>query len=64
MIITKPRTPSQVIEIAAKSKTPDAACKAIATAVIKKYGTKNTKPNDDLTILAAYFTQPEAQAGR
>jgi serine/threonine protein phosphatase PrpC len=46
----------KVIEIAARSRTPDAACKAIATAVIKKYGAKNTKPNDDLTILAAYFT--------
>ncbi|KAJ1496480.1 phosphatase 2C-like domain-containing protein [Baffinella frigidus] len=48
----------KVMELLLKHPTPDTAAHAIATAVIKKYGAKNTKPNDDLTIIAVNLQWP------
>lgn len=45
----------RAITLAGKAKSPDAAVKDIAKAVIKKCGAKNTKPYDDLTVLAVFF---------
>jgi len=42
----------KVMEHLGKAKSADAAAQAIAKGVIKKYGTKNTKPSDDLTVVA------------